>query len=234
MNLRIAGYGMLLAVSYGAPLGAETMQLTFLEQERGIEPYQVRMLVNEAFLRIDDGPDADGFLLMRRADGMVYSVTHESKSVLDIPRHEVPVEPPIPVNPQEDYSAEPDAPLVGGKPVAAYRQHFNGETCFSAVVAEGLVPDVRAAMTELNKTLGGQQMQTLGNFPPESITACLLARLVYARQTFLERGFPVLEWDETGYRRQLLDFRPVDDLPADVFVIPEGYRHYEIGAGIPL
>ena len=34
---------------------AETMQLTFMEQEQGIEPYQVRMLVNPEFLRIDDG-----------------------------------------------------------------------------------------------------------------------------------------------------------------------------------
>lgn len=234
MNVRAAGFGALMAMLLVLPVSAETIQLTFLEEEAGIEPYQVRMLVNDEFLRIDDGQDAGGFLLMRRNDGMVYSVVHEDQSVLDIPRRDIPAEPPIPVNPEEEYTPDPDAPKVGGKPVSSYRQHFADETCFSAVVADDLLPDARAAMVELNRTLAGQQMQTIGNFPPESITPCLLARLVYARQNFLSRGMPILEWDENGYRRKLLDFHSVDDLPADIFTIPDAYSHYEIGGNIPL
>ncbi|MCB1735418.1 MAG: hypothetical protein H6981_09375 [Gammaproteobacteria bacterium] len=213
---------------------AETMQLTFMEQEQGIEPYQVRMLVNPEFLRIDDGPDAEGFLLLRRADGMVFSVVNENESVLDIPRRDIPATPPIAVNPLDEYTPDPNAPKVGGKAVVNYRQQFDGVTCFSAVIADDLLPDVRAALTELNLTLAGQQMQTIANFPKESITPCLLARLVYARQRFLTRGLPLAEWDENGYRRQLTDYRAVKDLPEDTFTVPARYEHFQIGEALPL
>ena len=231
MRNLLGGLGLMLLA---AVANAETMQLTFMEQEQGIEPYQVRMLVSAEYLRIDDGPDAEGFLLLRRADGMVFSIVHENASVLDIPRRDVPGTPPIPVNPQDEYTPDPAAPQVSGKMVVNYRQHFDGATCFSAVIADDLLPDVRAALTELNLTLAGQQMQTLGNFPPESITPCLLARLVYARQSFLSRGLPLAEWDESGYRRRLMDFHRVEDLPADTFLIPPDYEHFQIGEALPL
>ena len=58
--------------------------LWYLEQEAGIEPYKVRYLVTDGFMRSDEGDGEGGFALFNRKTKQVYSVAPESRTVLRI------------------------------------------------------------------------------------------------------------------------------------------------------
>jgi len=59
---------VVLMIGLSACGGAKpTVELEFVEQESGVDPYNVRMLVNEHFLRIDEGEGSEGFVLFDRA-----------------------------------------------------------------------------------------------------------------------------------------------------------------------
>ncbi len=209
-------------------------ELNFAEQERGIDPYPVRILVTDAFLRMDDGKDQGDFLLMDRADGRLLSVTHDTQSILEIPREAVGIVPEEGYQAEDQWSKEDKAPPISGKPMLHYSQVAGGKTCVDVVVAEGLLPEVVEAMSEFHLTMSGQQAQTMGNTPKEFRTPCYQARLVFARAPFLQRGFPVVEWDSQGYRRQLLGFKQRDDLNEALFQIPADYERYGVGGATPL
>jgi len=78
---------VLLFVGCTQPDGEEPVTVTLLnfqEQEAGVEPYPLRVLVNKHFLRFDDGYDASDFMLMERDTQTIYSVSHEDQSILII------------------------------------------------------------------------------------------------------------------------------------------------------
>ena len=65
-----------LAMLLSRPLAAESTGtvLWYLEQEAGGEPYQVRYIVTDEFLRSDEGDDEGSFVLLDRAQRRIYNV----------------------------------------------------------------------------------------------------------------------------------------------------------------
>ena len=225
---------VLLAAGCTQPAGESRHQATvtllnYQEQEAGIQPYPLRILVNSSFLRFDDGFDASDFMLMERDTQTIYSVSHEDRSILVISGY--PAVDPLPagIELSEVGDADTAAPKIAGKQPEYFRFLANGTVCYHAIVVPGLLPQASAALAEYATVLGNRQFSDMSSVPTEMQTPCFLSRYVYTPARHLLAGLPVSEWDETGYRRTLVDYRENATVSADLFVLPEGYEKFRPG-----
>jgi len=198
--------------------------LWYLEQEQGIQPYKVRYLVTEQFMRSDEGDNEGGFALFDRKTRRVYSVVPENRTVLsidgqgrvpDIPRHlEVTIE----------QKADAGAPRVAGQTPVTIELAARGKPCHTAVVAPGFPGPARATFQEFASSLAVQQLRTLESTPEEYRTPCFLSRFLYAADFHLQQGIPLVEWNNRGERRELIDYTIEVELDERLFELPDGYR----------
>jgi hypothetical protein len=198
--------------------------LNYQEEEAGIEPYPLRILVNERYLRFDDGYDASDFMLMDRDSQTIYSVSHEDRSILVLSGYPAAAAAPEGIVLTEARDVDPAAPEIAGKQPVYIRFMANGTVCYHAVMVPGLLDQVSAALAEYAIALGNRQFSDMTSVPDEMQTPCFLSRYVYTPARHLRNGLPISEWDEEGYRRTLVDFREGEAVPADLFVLPDGYE----------
>jgi len=59
-------------------------EVIYHDQDPGSEPYVTRILVNERFMRLDDGQDGGDFVLFDRKKGEVVNVLHEMKVLMRV------------------------------------------------------------------------------------------------------------------------------------------------------
>jgi len=213
----IADGGMLSAVS-----------LLYREQEPGTDPYQVRTLVTDAFVRSDDGSAAGDFLLFDRRARVLYNVVHDDRTILVIPERKVDLAVPGTLELEERFRPESEAPRIGGRAVSSFVLNANGELCREGMVVPGLLPGVTRALIELERVLARQQVATLYKTPQEFRTPCFLANYLYATDRMLQRGLPIQDGIRGGRHRVLLDFDPDYRAEEALFRLPEGYRRYSI------
>jgi len=203
--------------------------LTYQEQEAGVQAYPLRILVNERYLRFDDGYDASDYMLMERATRTIYSVNHADRSILVIVGHAPVDPPPADLLLTEERQEDTGAPPIAGRQPVHMRFLANGEVCYQAVVVPGLLQEAGAALAEYAVALGNRQFSDLESVPGEMRTPCFLSRYVYAPARHLQPGLPVQEWDETGYRRMLVDFREDQLQDAILFTLPVDYEQFRPG-----
>jgi hypothetical protein len=225
--LRVA---VLLAGLSAPALGHAGALLWFVESEAGVAPYRTRIIVNDRYLRQDYGPDDPGFLLLDRREGVVYSVDGEQGSVLTIPSRPVEEAPPYDLDLAEASRVDEDAPAILGKRPTVVRYQAQGQPCYTTMSVPGLLAEPLAALRELAQVLAGQRAATLHNTPDAYWDACSLARHVFAPDRHLRHGFPVMEWDEAGYRRELIDFATDYAPDPGLFVVPTEYRRMGFAA----
>lgn len=212
---------------------AETTTVSLLlydEQEAGIEPYPVRVMVSPEFIRFDDGHDAGDFMLIERASRTVYNVSHEERSILVIAPPPAAAGLPEGLALSETRATDTAAPLIAGRQPVHIRYLANGETCYEAVVVPELLPEAAAGLAEFAVILGERQLDDLESVPAEMQTPCFLARYAYAPARHLRDGLPVQEWDTAGYRRTLTDFRAQATVSPDLFELPLDYNRFQPGS----
>jgi len=205
--------------------------LLYREREPGTESYPVRILVVPEYLRIDEGHDQDDYLLFDRAAGTIYSVNHESRTILYMkPAPVAEVKTGIPeVHLGIEHIADADAPAIAGRVPEILRFTANGETCLEAAVVPGLLQPAVAALMEYGRTLAGRQRADLEITPEEFRTPCYLSRYIVAPVRHLEKGLPVREWNSEGYWRELTDFHNDVKLDPSLFVLPQDYTRQALG-----
>lgn len=224
--------GCLLAgLGYGVATAAEIRATVvwYTEQEPGIEPYRVRYIVTPAFMRSDDGRDNGDFLLFDRGQRRIYSVVTENRSVLEIDGNAGSPQKPADLVIDIRRHVDQKAPMIGGKSPLALELVAAEKLCHSALVAPGFLEPVRRAMQEYNLALAAQQLRTLNNTPAAYQTPCFLSRYLYASDFHLAQGMVLADWDGKGKRRELTDYKtdvPVSDA---LFVLPDGFMHYQAG-----
>ncbi len=201
--------------------------LYFVEHEPGAEPYRARMIVTVGFLRMDGGADSEDFLLLDRADGTIYNVTGADKQILVIRPRPVSANPPAGLTHRviRDSAA---FPAVAGLKVNRYELLTNEKRCYDLYAAEGLLPDVVAALRQYREALAGQQAKTLPMMPPEMQSACDLANNIFLPARHLEHGFPVRLVDMTGKTIELVDYKTDFRANASILRLPEGYQRLNI------
>ena len=214
----------------GPATGTATVNLLlYQEQEAGIEPYPVRIMVSPEFVRFDDGYPGSDFMLMERASRTIYNVSQEERSILVIVNPPVAAVLPDDLSLSETRETDPSAPLIAGKQPVHIQLLANGEACYQAIVVPGLLPEATAGLGEFAVILGERQRGDLQSVPADMQTPCFLARYAYAPERHLLEGLPVQEWDSAGYRRTLTDFRTGESVSRELFELPQDFERLQLG-----
>ncbi len=195
------------------------------EMEAGTERFPVRYLVNVDFLRIDNGQDADDFILFDHGKNTVYSVNHTDQTILVIEHHPWKLTN-FDFSREEKQRVLEQAPRLFNQVVNNYQLIANGETC----AEYQLVPNVFKAELQIFKAyqlvLSGHQVNSVRNTPAEMRTPCFLIDQIYNTGRQYELGLPVQEWHSRGYVRILKDFKR-QDLDERLFVLPKAYTQFK-------
>jgi len=193
------------------------------EQEAGTEPYPVRILVSPEFVRFDDGYDESDFVLLDRGSRTLFSVAHESRSVLEIRNHPFSGSLPPDITLTEDRIEDDNVPTIAGKQPLHIRYLANETPCYQAISVSGLLEKVVAGLIEYETALGERQLGNLQSVPETMQSPCFLSRYAYAPERHYTHGLPVQTWDETGFYRSLTDFHEGETVASALFQIPDDY-----------
>jgi hypothetical protein len=223
-NQRFSLSTLLLLASGWAYGGVTGTVLWYLEQEAGIQPYKVRYLVTEQFMRSDEGGSEGGFALFNRKTRQVYSVVPENQTVFRIDGKGLVPETPQRLDVKIKQRVDAGTPRVAGKVPVTVELTVGGELCHSAVVVPDFPGPAQAAFQEFARSLAVQQMRTLANTPEQYQTPCFLSRYLYAADFHVQQGVPLVEWNDQGERRELIDYQTGVELDEHLFELPEGYQ----------
>jgi hypothetical protein len=206
------------------------VKLSYKEVEQGVDPYNVIYTVSDRFLRIDDESDSSGYIVYDNRISKVYSVSHQDRSILVIPKYETrELKADFDIN--IDYEVLPMAPKIAGKPVYNYRvsavTSVTTETCMDIQLVPGLLPEVAGTLRAFQQLIAGQQLMNLEATLEDFRTPCYLVDQVYNEGDYYSKGLPIQEWHSNERMRQLLNFENVKVDPA-LFDIPEDYRQFSL------
>jgi len=219
-----------------APPGAQSGQLTdvsvvtYMEREPGTDTYPVRILVSPGHVRFDDGYDDSDYTLLDRRTRTLYSVSHESSSVLVIKNHPPgDTTTPADLSLTEERIVDNDAPTIAGKQPLQFNYLANGTLCYQTVSVAGIMDAAVAGMTEYATALGERQRGDLQTVPEELQTPCFLSRYAYAPERHYTHGLPLQIWDDAGYSSSLTDFQDNEMVSSALFEVPENYERIQLG-----
>ncbi len=225
---------LMLSVLYScaAKEQGDTLVL-FMEQEKDVEPYQTRMIVNKKFVRIDDGKGAKSFVLYNRDKKIVYSINPEEKSVMAV--HEKKLEkgkvfePPFKLTHSVKEMPEmKDAPSINGETAKHYQLITNDKTCYDVVAVKGLMPNVVKALIDFHTHMATDSIVTFNNMPADMHEACDMTLTTFKPARQFEFGFPIQERAKNEYMRSLVDYNTNFKADPLLFEFPEGYKHYTV------
>lgn len=239
-NIGIILAGLLLLAWAGGAAGADRsgqegeaagtgILLVFEEQEPGVDAYATRMVLNNRYLRIDDGLDDNEFVLFDRDKRVIYSVSAVRKTILTVQPAAVEPKLPFEVRLIEERQKDGDLPAVGGKAPVRYRFSANEQPCYEVVAVPGLMPPAVTALREYRRVLSQEHAAHVHKIPAELQDACDLAMNVTAPARHLDLGFPAYLRSVTGRVRRLVDYNERYVAAPDLFKLPEGYSRLSVG-----
>ncbi|TCK17787.1 hypothetical protein DFR30_1029 [Thiogranum longum] len=217
------------SLSVALPSVAETRAtvLWYLEQEAGNEPWEVRYIITDHYLRSDQGDGSVDFVLLDRREKQIYNVVEDSRTILNIDGRGETGKRPEALDIEVKRSHDSDAPTLEGQDSTTLKLFADGELCYSSVVVEGLMDDSRDAFEAFADVLAVQQQRSKGNTPAEYITPCFQARYLYKADFDVALGLPVITWGPKGEHRQLLRYERDVVIDDALFELPKDYEQYQ-------
>lgn len=218
---------ILIVVSMQPSHAAEDdgLVLYYDEYESTTGVQHMRYLINDDFLRIDNGDKDSDFVLMDRAKETIFNVNHEDRTILKITNK--PWQSPnfdFKVSVQEAVQA--DAPEVMGQPVYSYEVYAEDEVCTRVLLIKDRYMEQMAVMHEYQTIMSGQQVSTLANTPEDLRTNCFLLDQVYHKGDYYHEGLPIQVTYSRDYSRILTNVQR-QSLDAALFTLPENYKEYQ-------
>lgn len=202
--------------------------LIFLDSEKGLKPYQTRIIVTPAVVRLDDGKGSKNYTLFDRKTRIARAVDTEKRTILVINPKSKKVDPPIKLHYHvKDLGDMKDAPKVTGKAAKHYQEFANDKLCYDFIAVDGLMPHAVEALKEYHEMLAGDSMVTVNNMPADMQDPCDLARNTYDPTQYLQHGFPIQKW-RPGHSRMLVDYKEHYQPDPKLFEIPSGYFTYSV------
>jgi len=205
----------------GEVLAQEVDLLVYRVKERDAPAYISRILVSDAYVRIDEGENSpNGYTLYNRVSHRIYNVDPEEETVLVL---QPPVEQPVAPGKfhlEERLVADPAAPPLSGHPPRQLGLWAEGKHCRTLQVVEGLMPRAVQGLRELRLALARLQGQGPAN---EMQDPCDLAEYLYAPARHLGHGLPLADV-MAGKRQVLVDFDPAFEAPDELFQVPAEYE----------
>lgn len=188
------------------------------------QPDNTRMLITPAFLRIDNGPQAQDFILFDRQKKIIYNLVANDLTVMVIEAGAVPAAPNHATLGVEQEQSQILPRNLAGTRATHYKFNVDNTTCYNVVAVPDLLPDAVQAMREYRQTLAAELAASYGDAAAPDALCDALVR-VYEAEKSLSYGFPVREWGN-GYQRFLMDYQVGVTLPDDLFAVPADYRRY--------
>lgn len=234
--LLLALFGLVFVASFANAEEKNMATVLYFEQsEPDIEPYQVRYIITNQFLRIDEGRASDGYILFDDKKNTIFSVSHNNKSVLKVAPddHAVPdsvltLEKNLKL--EEKERSDIKLPMIGVHQVIAYELSGGQSICTEYSVAEKLLPEVIPMLLRYEKVISKNSRRNLINQPKEYLTDCMLINDIFAAGKYLQRGFPVMLAKKDGLRRLLINYNAKQEIEGSLFSLPAGYRVFEAGS----
>lgn len=215
---------IMLALQSGFAAEAPGLVLYYDEYESSTGGQRMRYLINDDFLRIDNGDIDSDFILMDRAQKIIYNVNHEDRTILKITNK--PWQSPdydFKVSVREAIQA--DAPQVMGQSVYSYEVYAEDEVCTRALLIKDRYMKQMAVMHEYQTIMSGQQVSTLANTPQEFHTNCFLLDQVYHKGDYYKIGLPLQVTYSRDYSRILINVQQ-QVLDVALFELPHDYSEY--------
>ncbi|NOX42326.1 MAG: hypothetical protein GXP19_01115 [Gammaproteobacteria bacterium] len=201
----------------------------FSETAPGSAPAEIKMFINDNFMRIDDDNTPNDYILFDRKKKIINNVVSESKTVFVIKEKKIDIEPPIKIN--YEYVKKASGVVTknrNGTKAFHYKFSANESECYNVVTVENYMTDALEAFKEFRLMLAGEHSKTMSRIPGEEYDACDLALNIFESSRHLQYGFPVREWDKNGYQRFLVDVRSNLLPPDNLLILPEGYKSYSV------
>ena len=216
---KLIALGLLLGVAPGRADEADL--LVYAVKESGLPRYLSRILVTDAFVRIDEGQDSpNGYTLYNRVSHIIYNVDPEDETVLILtPPDRQPVKPDS-LRLEEKVLEDPDAPTIAGRRPRKLELYTNGRLCRTLQTVEGLMPRAVQGLLELRLALARLQGVPGGAEAPDP---CQLSEYLYAPGRALAHGLPLLDSMEEK-RQWLVDFRAGQVVSGETFQVPGQYQ----------
>jgi hypothetical protein len=235
-NIR-AGFGLILCAGIVHAASAENLagyQLSYEEQEPGVDVYATQYLVTDRYLRINNPGDDDGFILYDDELKTIYSISNSNRSTLVMKLADYK-KLALDTLVDTQYQALAGAPAISGMPIYQYRvsakarvaEVQGAEVCTDIQLAAGLLPQVTKILYNYQQVVASSQVNNLHKMPEEFQTTCVIADQVYNTGDYYLKGLPVLEWHTNDRKRALVDYKKIE-LSAETFVNPEGYREFTL------
>lgn len=212
---------------------SQVYQLSYIEREPGADEYEITMLVSERYIRVDEVGENSGYIVYDDKDRVIYSVSHQDKSVLLIKEFKF-TKADAPVKSSVEYLQLADAPSVSGKEIYNYRVYINEgkdeETCTEIQLVEGLLPEVRKILHNYQIVISGQQVKMTDNKISDMQPACYFVDQIYNTGAYYEKGLPIQEWHSNERSKILTTYKKVS-IDFSKFKVPEDYRRFSVDPG---
>ena len=212
--------------SFSILADVDVTSFMYEEKESGTEAVNVRYLVSEKFLRIDNGALQDDFLLFDRQNKTIYSVNQVDRSILVIKSYQWR-SPEFSFAVKVNKKTLDNAPEIMGKKVMDYSVSVNDEMCHRVQLLPDAYSNEMKAFIEYQNVLSGQQAKIISHTPAEMQAPCFLVDQVYNAGNYYHLGLPVQEWHSRGYVKLLRDYKQLK-LADEWFVLPEGFDRYSL------
>ena len=200
----------------------------FAEQETDVDPYKTRIIVNNDFMRMDEGEDSNDFVLLDRKARIIYSVNPDNNTVMSITSSKVDIESPMQLSISNDIvKSNEKIPTIDGKTPEHYAFSVNGKICYEAMLVKGMLPDMVKAMQHFADILAGDSAVTIDVVPADMRNGCDMAGNTFAPSRHLKFGFPVQEWKQ-GYARTLLEYKEDYKIDPKLFELPKDFFQFSV------
>lgn len=206
----------------------ENELLVFQETEKGIQPYQIRVIVTPTNVRFDDGEGSKSYTLFDRKSRIARTVDIEQRTILEMHPKSVKVKPPFALKyTVKDLGDTKDAPKVNGETPKHFQEYTNEKLCFDVITVKDLMPQAVQALSEFRQLLASDSAVTFNNMPADMQDPCSMAMSTFAPTRYLQHGFPIHQW-QPGFSRMLIDYKEHYHPDPKLFEIPEGYFTYTV------
>lgn len=194
------------------------------ETEQGVGTQSMRYIVNNNYLRIDNGDDNADFILFDTKQKIIHSINHEDRTILKIENKQWQIpEFDFKVNIQQEIMHA--APKISNKQVFSYIVKADDVACTQVSIIKGMYAEDMQVFYQYQQVLSGQQVATLKNTPKELHTPCFLIDQVYHSGKYYLQGLPVHISYSRGYEKFLKDYKE-GEFDAQLFIKPDAYSEY--------
>ena len=203
----------------------KTLALYYEEVEEGVGAQTMRYLINDKFIRIDNGDPKADFILFDVNKKRIFSINHEDQTILKINNYPWK-QPEFEFKTSVIEKPMSEAPKVFNKTVFNYQVKAEKEVCTQVFLIKDTYPEQMLTLYLYQQVLSGQQVATLKNTPKELQTPCFLVDQVYHTGDYYKLGLPVQVSYSRGYAKLLKDFKE-QEVAVELFKLPESYSEYQ-------